>query len=184
MIFAHPERAHSPVSVLSMVGTLLIILSALVPPVQAQTVCTTAALDRADLAYSFGRFSTTFSTLQPCLPDGFSGKENTVRAYRLMALSYVATDSLALARTSIKQILQHDSGYRPDPTSEPPIYVNMVNDEIPEWYTFMWKGNTPSRWLARGAVVGAIIAIPLLLRPAGTVIEPDLPGPPVTPTNF
>jgi len=144
----------------------------------AQTRCAATTLQQANLSYTYGHFSTLFLTLAPCLPDGFSDKNDVTSAYRLMALSYVATDSLTLARSSIKQLLKYDSGYRPDPATEPPIYVDMVNEQIPSWYTYMWRGNSTSRWLARGLTIGALIAIPVIIN--GNQ-ESDLPGPPLLP---
>jgi len=121
-----------------------------------------------------------FELLNPCLPNGFSEQRNSVDAYRLIALSHLASDSIDMAKLAIKQMLEIDSSYRPNPEIDPPMYVNLVYDEVPSWYSFMWSGNSPNHWLARVAVVGALIAVPVLLAPNS---EPDLPGPPLTPSN-
>ena len=160
--------------------TLISMVLLFVHTASAQTNCTSATLQQANLSYRFGHFSAMFLTLAPCLPDGFSDKNDVTSAYRLIALSYVATDSLTLARSSIRQLLKYDSGYRPDPATEPPIYVDMVNEQIPSWYTYMWRGNSTSRWLARGLTIGALIAIPVIIN--GNT-ESDLPGPPPLPEN-
>lgn len=160
---------------------VLIALAALtVESATSQPLCTANTLQQADLAFGFGRFSSTFSTLSPCLPDGFTNKSEAVQAYRLMALAYVATDSLALARSSIRQLMKFDSSYRADPSTEPQIYVEMVNAQIPAWYSYMWRGNSAVNWLARGATIGAMIAFPVLIK--GNT-APDLPGPPALPEN-
>jgi hypothetical protein len=148
--------------------------------VVSQSICTTTTIQLAESAYSIGRFPTMYELLNPCLPNGFTEKRNSVDAYRLVALSYVASDSLDMAKMAIKQMLRIDSGYRPNPDTDPPIYVNLVNDQVPSWYTFMWTGNSTSHWLGRVAVVGALIAVPILVASS---TEPDLPGPPSTPSN-
>jgi hypothetical protein len=93
-----------------------------------------------------------------------------------MAPSHIAADSLDRARQSVRMLLKTDSRFRPDPDTDSPLFVNLVNDQKPAWYTFMWRGNSLGRWVGRAVVVGAAVAIPLALQPAPQ--EPDLPGPP------
>ena len=142
--------------------------------------CDATILDRANSHYQIGLFDATVDELQPCLPDGLQQKEERVGAYRLMALSYIATDSLDQARESIRQLLKTDSGYQPDLDNDPPLFADMVQSQKPDWYTFMWKGSSPSRWMGRVAVVGTAVAIPILLQDNSA---PPLPGPPDLPTG-
>ncbi len=69
---------------------LLLLVSA--SGVAAQAVCDDTTLNTATGTYDFGLFAQTFALIQPCLPDGFPAKNQRVRAYRLMALSYSARD--------------------------------------------------------------------------------------------
>ena len=146
----------------------------------ASVHCDATILDRANSNYEIGLFDETVDELQPCLPDGLEQKEERVGAYRLMALSYIATDSLDQAKESIRQLLKTDSGYKPDLENDPPLYADMIEGMKPEWYTFMWKGSSPSRWMGRAAVVGAVVAVPFLLQDNSA---PPLPGPPDLPTG-
>ena len=130
--------------------------------------------------YDIGLFDRTVGDLNPCMPDGFEQKEERIGAYRLLALSYIATDSLDQAQESIRQLLKTDSGYKPDLENDPPLYADMIEGMKPEWYTFMWKGSSPSRWMGRVAVVGTAVAVPFLLQDNSA--EP-LPGPPDLPTG-
>jgi hypothetical protein len=134
----------------------------------------------AESRYEIGLFDDSVEELKPCLPDGFQVKEERVSAYRLMALNYIVTDSLDQARASIRGLLKTDSGYQPDPDRDPPLFAEMVQDQKPPWYTFMWEGSSAGRWAGRVAVVGAAVAVPLLLRDTS---PPPLPGPPDLPSQ-
>jgi hypothetical protein len=140
--------------------------------------CGTSALDQAGAFYDVGMFDRAVGALQPCLPEGLPEKEQTIGAYRLMALSYIATDSLDRARESVRALLKTDSGYKADPATDPPLFADLIQAEQPPWYTFMWEGSSVSRWAGRVAVVGTAVAVPLLLRDTS---EPALPGPPALP---
>lgn len=141
----------------------------------AQPRCNTSRLNEAMLAYELGLFTSTLDLLNPCLPDDFADKPQKVSAYELIALTYIATDSLEYARTWIKELLNVDPHYRPDPQIAPPLLVDYVQDLKPRWYTWLWKGNAWYHWVGRGVLVGSVVSAPLLLRknPA-----PDLPGAP------
>ena len=116
--------------------------------------------------------------LKPCLPEGFAEKRQRISAYRLMALTYVATDSLEQARTWVRQLLKADSRFAPDPQVDPLLFTDLVRDLKPKWYTLLWKGNAWYKWVGRGVVVGGLVSLPLLLRDN---TPPDLPGHPGLP---
>lgn len=142
--------------------------------------CDTRVLISATNQYETGHFDDSVKELRPCLPDGFSEKDERVSAYRLLALNYIVTDSLDEARTSIRQLLKTDSGYEADPENDPPQFAAMIEAEKPPWYTFMWQGSSAGRWAGRVAVVGTAVAVPLLLTVTN---EPALPGPPALPSR-
>ena len=149
---------------------LLLLVSA--SGVAAQAVCDDTTLNTATGTYDFGLFAQTFALIQPCLPDGFPAKNQRVRAYRLMALSYSARDSLGQARESVRLLLKVDSGYQPDPQTDPQPYIKMVSDLKPRWYTWLWRGNEWYKWTGRAVVAGGLASLPFLLRKD---IQPDLP---------
>jgi hypothetical protein len=156
-----------------------LLLTLFISNATAQSTCDGPTLDAASDAYDIGRFPQTFTLLKPCLPDGFSGKSQQVDAYRLMTLTYIATDSLEQARISIRQLLNADSRYQPDGVNDPPLFANLVSDLKPKWYTWLWRGKQWYKWAGRGAVAG-VVSLPFLLK---TTPEPDLPGNPVFPTG-
>jgi hypothetical protein len=142
--------------------------------------CDATTISAAESQYEIGRFDRSVDELRQCLPDGFGQKEQRLSAYRLMALNYIVTDSLDQARQSIRLLLKTDSGFEPDPDNDPPLFSEMVQNQKPPWYTFMWEGSSTGRWVGRVAVVGMAVAVPFLLR--DTSPEP-LPGPPDLPSS-
>lgn len=172
-----------PQTVYAAVGFLLIVSSFNIDTM-AQTrstlPCSVQRIQGASSAYNIGQFSTTFQLLSPCLPYGFSEQNERSDAWRLMALSYLAVDSLGAAEESVRSLLRVDKRFRPDPQSEPPIFVNLVYDLKPKWYTWPWKGGEWTKWVGRAALVGTAFALPALLKSSELS---RLPDPPVTPRN-
>ncbi len=159
---------------------LLLALGLLVPAQNgaAQAGCDAATLSEAADTYDVGRFASTIGLLRPCLPNGFTPKDQRVSAYRLMALSYVARDSLQEARRSVRMLLKADGRFKPDPQTDPRVFTDLVSDLKPRWYTWLWRGNAWYHWAGRTVVVGSVAALPFLLRNEEV---PDLPAPPVYP---
>ena len=155
---------------------LFFILLSVQSEARAQDSCSALRIQQATLDYDFGRFSETFRLLKPCIPDGFEGRTQRTNAYRLMALSYLATDSLDQARESIRFLLRHDSRFSPNPQSDPPLFVSMVSDMRPRWYTWMWKGGEWYKWAGRGLIVGSAVALPMLLKKTPLPLLPDPPS--------
>ena len=145
---------------------------------RSQESCTALRIDQAGGEYAFGRFTETFRLLKPCVPDGFSERTYQADAYRLLALSYLATDSLVQARESIGYLLRYDSRFRPNPQTDPPLFVDMVNDMRPKWYTWLWKGGEWYKWAGRGLIVGSAIALPMILKKDELPLLPNPPGTP------
>ncbi len=165
-------RLHSAALLLS-VGLLLPVYSG-----AAQSACDATTLVAAAGTYDVGRFANTFDLLRPCLPGGFVSREQRARAYRLMALTYLARDSLHQARQSVRMLLKADARFKPDPQADPLLFANLVDELKPRWYTFLWRGNAWYQWAGRAVVVGSVASLPFLLRNDG---PPDLPGPPPYP---
>ena len=104
-----------------------------------------------------------------------------IAALRLMALSYLAEDSVDAARSYVRLLLKEDTGYRARQEIDPPRLVNLVNDERPPWIAWLWQGGSIPRWLGRAAIVGVAVSVPLLLQPEAP--PSPLPGPPTLPAN-
>ncbi len=141
-------------------------------------ICSQLQLQNALSAYNIGRFSTTFQTLSPCLPTGFSERTQRSQAWRLMALSYLAVDSLGAAEQSVRALLRANKRFRPNPQTEPPLFVDLVQGLKPKWHTWLWRGGEWYKWAGRGILVSAAVTLPSLLKK--DQLGP-LPGPPETP---
>lgn len=167
--------------------TVLVILYLLLSTVwstgvkaQVGVECNKLRLEQAENAYTFGIFGQTFDLLRPCLPDGYPEKAQRVAVCRLMALSYIATDSLDRAVEWVRLLLRADSRYKTNEQVDPLVFTDMVNRMKPRWYTWLWRGNEWYKWVGRGLVTGAAVSITLILK--GNP-EPDLPDPPDFPIN-
>jgi len=147
--------------------------------VSAQSTCESTRLLSATDEYDYGRFFEAIRIIRPCVPNGFGDKTETIDAYRLLALSYLASDSLDHARQSVVTLLRYDSRFRPNPQYDPPMFVNLVKDIKPRWYTWMWRGSEWYKWAGRGLFVGAAVGIPLIV----TRQLPLLPDPPLLPSS-
>ena len=148
------------------------------PTAYGQAECDVVRLEEAHSRFDLGLIDETFDLLSPCVPDGFGAKELRVDAYRLMALSYIAIDSLDQSRTWVKRIVDVNSRYRSDPDVDPPVFTDFVQSYKPNWYNWLWKGKQWYHWAGRGLIVGAAVGVPLLVQ--SNQPQP-LPGPPAFP---
>lgn len=160
---------------------LAAVLSLAPPVVRAQDSCDTDRARMAVSAYDRADFGEVKSLLSGCVPNGFSQSSDRQEALRLMALTYLAEDSVETARVYVRFLLRENSGFQAREESDPPRLVNLVNDERPPWIAWLWQGGSWQRWLGRTAVVGAAVALPLLLVPDPP--PAPLPGPPALPSN-
>ncbi len=175
----HPDKHHKQMKkILSIILLCVGITGIPSGTANAQTMCSALILQNATRAYEFGRFHSTFELLNPCLATGFSARTDRTDAYRLVALSYLATDSLAQARTTLRQLLRYNSRFRSNPATDPVLFTQMVDDLKPTWYSWLWKGNSWKSWTGRTVVVATIVAIPILLQNDPV---PNLPLPPAFP---
>ncbi len=95
-----------------------------VSTVRAQDQCVNA-LAEAQKLYEFGRYTQIIELLNPCLPDNLREIERA-RAYRLLALAYLAEDYSEKAETAIKNLLKQDENYLPDPVQDPQQFIELV----------------------------------------------------------
>ena len=81
---------------------------------QAQINCGTATINSSRQNYNIGLFKETIDQLNYCLSNnGFNAKEKE-RAYKLLAMSYLALDSIDKADFAINQILFSNNQFEPD----------------------------------------------------------------------
>lgn len=104
-------------------GTLLLGL----PPAQAQTssVCD-RALAAADDQYRDAAYDEALRLVSACLNQSDRSQEQSVEAYRLLALIHLKRDELDRAREAVVNLLGLNPSYTPDPVVSPPSYVSLV----------------------------------------------------------
>lgn len=99
-----------------------------VGPAAAQTSggCRTE-LSAAEWQYQNGAFDESIRLISECLDQDRVSSEQTVRAYRMLALAHLKRDELTAARSAIINLLSTNPNYAPDRVEEPPVYVSMVS---------------------------------------------------------
>ena len=96
-----------------MIGVLCAVLQG---PLHAQNNCGAASIDAAEGFYNIGRFREAINSLDACLQtkDGFNFDQK-IQAYRLLAMSYLAIDSVNKGDEYITQILINKDNFEVDP---------------------------------------------------------------------
>lgn len=92
---------------------------------QAQSSCESTVAE-AEKLYEAGLFSKTVAVLRPCLPDSIKETQR-VRAFKVLALAYIAEDHIAEAENAVRDLLGRDPFYQPDPNQDSQPFVELVN---------------------------------------------------------
>ncbi len=87
--------------------------------------CSDVTLNDARKSYELGKFTEVISALNPCIRNGFNEKQK-VEAYRLMAMSWLAVDSIDQARSGISELLMINPDYEAN-LFDPPGFIRLVN---------------------------------------------------------
>jgi len=118
-------RNYSCLFLLVLFKTLLIV--SLFSPVRglAQS-CSDVTLTDARKSYENGKFTEVIQMLQPCIQKGFNEKMK-IEAYRLLAMTYLAIDSLERATLEIHLLLQINPTYEAN-LFDPPAFIKLVNN--------------------------------------------------------
>jgi outer membrane receptor for ferrienterochelin and colicins len=94
----------------------------------AQTECDASVIiPEADRKYQTGNFDEVFEILRPCLKTRFSANAQ-VQGYRILALTYLALDSLPEAAMAVRSLLQANQNYEPD-FSALPQFKDLVSQQ-------------------------------------------------------
>ncbi|MCF0056198.1 TonB-dependent siderophore receptor [Dyadobacter sp. CY356] len=98
------------------VSLILLISSA---KVWAQNDCDASVIiPEADRKYRNGNFDEVFDILMPCLKNRFSANAQ-VQGYKIMAMSYLALDSLPQAAAAVRNLLIANQNYEPEFSATP-----------------------------------------------------------------
>ena len=95
--------------------------------VQAQDDCT-EQLNQAEQFYNTGRFDDAEKIIENCLANGDMDREQKLRAYRLLGLTYIAKDLEAEARDTVSKLLEMVPNYQTDPVQDPPPFRTLVDE--------------------------------------------------------
>jgi len=87
--------------------------------------CNDVTLGEARKLYELGKFPEVAGKLRYCLENGFNQKQK-VEAYRLLACSYLAQDSIAAAYREAMAILRINPSYEAN-LFDPPSFIDLVN---------------------------------------------------------
>ena len=94
-------------------------------PLQAQD-CSDLTLDMAVKNYKNGKFQDVIGQLQNCLRKGFNEKQK-IEAHKLLAMTYIAVDSIENATSEVRFLLQINPNYEVN-LFDPPSFNNLVNE--------------------------------------------------------
>lgn len=84
------------------------------------------ALPAAEDQYRDAAYGEALRLVSACLDQGSASTEQSVTAYRLLALLHLKRDELERARAAVVNLLGVDPTYEADPVASPPAYVSLV----------------------------------------------------------
>jgi outer membrane receptor for ferrienterochelin and colicins len=87
--------------------------------------CDEVTINEARKYYEMGKFNETIQTLEGCLVSGFNDQQK-IEASRISAFSWLALDSMNLAKQAVMQILQLQPTYEAN-LFDPQAYILLVN---------------------------------------------------------
>lgn len=93
---------------------------------QSQTNCGSASINSSQINYNIGRFNETIEQLNSCLNNKGFNQEEKNQAIKLLAMSYLAIDSIAKAEEQINELLFLDNLFEPL-YSDPERFKREVN---------------------------------------------------------
>jgi hypothetical protein len=158
--------------------------------VRAQAVDCTKRLDEAQQNYYNGNFETSIELVKRCLQNDSITETERIRAYKILAQTYLAKDYVEPAKKVIIKILEVNPNYTPAIEQEPPQFVELVFQVKSELKTE--KGDTSKStsrksntwlWVAAGsaAVVAGVAVILLSMKQEEE--KQTLPNPPPWPNE-
>ncbi|MBX2975549.1 MAG: TonB-dependent receptor [Ignavibacteriaceae bacterium] len=111
---------------LSFWGILFTSIIFLSPNSFSQSNCDDVTLSDARKRYEIGDFESVISMLDNCLKSGFNSKQS-VQAYRLITMTYLAIDSLNDAQTYASRLIKLDPNFEPT-LFDPPKFARLISE--------------------------------------------------------
>lgn len=94
---------------------------------EAEAACT-QEFERAEDAYFTADFEQAIGLLTTCLDEVALPPGERLRFFRLLAFAYLATEATAEARMAVESLLDVDPAYTPDPATDRPDFVALVEE--------------------------------------------------------
>ncbi len=104
---------------------ILVLMLLTAKNVNGQNACGNT-LDEANKSYEAGDFANSVSQLLPCLNLGFD-KDQKLKGYRLLALSFLALKDRANARKAAENMLEQNPLYKPNLLQDTRDFIDLVN---------------------------------------------------------
>jgi hypothetical protein len=126
-------------------------------------------LDLAEENYYDDNFEDAIDLVNQCLQEPSLTESIRLRAYKILARTYLAMDNIQLAKENILKILVLESSYQPTIEQETPGYVNLVTEIRKERAQLAASAVETgiSTWLLIGAGSVAAVAIIALVATGG-----------------
>ena len=96
-------------------------------PSAAQENCANVLTEVQSL-YEAGRTAEMIVRLNRCLPDGIPGVAEKVRAYKFLALAYIAEDLPDGAKEAVEKLLLLNANFAPDRATDPSKFIALVEE--------------------------------------------------------
>lgn len=132
---------------------------------EAKAACA-QEFEQAEEAYFSAEFERAIGLLTTCLDEVALSPDERLRFLRLLAFAYLATEAMADARMAVESLLDVDPAYTPDPATDRPDFVTLVEEvkATREDPAAASEGRSVWRWVAGSALtVAAGIGAAVLL---------------------
>jgi tetratricopeptide (TPR) repeat protein len=147
-------------------------------------------LDQAEESYYGGNLELAIALIRQCLDDTSISRTVRVRAYTILAKTYIAKEEPENAKDAMRKILEIEPSYLPTIEQESPRYVNLAA-EVREEQAFLQleskeTGISPWVWIGAGSAAAAAAVVIVLVASGSAGGEPGsssnaLPAPPDLP---
>jgi hypothetical protein len=142
----------------------------------------TQQLNQAEELYFNGEFDRVIGLVRECLQSSPTDETIMIRAYKILARTYLSRGDMISAEENIKLILKIDPSYQPTIEEETPKYVNLVveiRNKIDPVKTVVTKATTDSTgispWVWIGAGGAALVALMAIIASGNGTHTGDVP---------
>ncbi len=147
-----------------------------------------ARLDQAEEHYYNGELDKSIVLVRQCLENTSLNNDESIRAHKILARCYLATQEIVSAKQNVRLLLQINPEYQPTIEEESPGFVKLVNEvrvEQAHMEAAQEKaGITPWIWIGAGSAAAAAVIVLVTTGSGGESnnnSNQPLPAPPTLP---